>query len=205
MAKMNMIESLGVDQINAQFVDAMFLRNDKTYVLKGVYGAGQTQCVCLEDGRAELIDNDYFTGFKVFAYPKLGYRRFGKHSIGYCFKVQSKKRGLTTGRVKVANSPVTARLSAYGFAGVEDRKANKGVIIMRPTFDNPLKLKDLLDGKESGLVLSESVIIEPTVRDINGQFDIWHEQAHIGSIDDAGKFKWYSPKYERLVRPLLAA
>lgn len=206
MAKMNMIDSLGQEQINQQFVHAMFLRDDKTYKIVGTNDRNTIQCVCLEDGKPELIGNDFFTGFKVFAYPKLGYRRFGKHSIGYCYKVQSKKRGLSTDRVKINLSPVTNRLQAYGFGMEADKKYNKGIIIMRPKFDSPAKIKDLLDGKESGVVLNESVIIEPSVIAPDGLFDVWYEQVKVGSVNDAdGKYTWLSPKYERLVRQSLAA
>lgn len=207
MAKMNMIDSLGEEQINQQFVHAMFLRDDKTYKLVGIYDKAKVQCVCLEDGKPELVDRNFFTGFKVFAYPKLGYRRFGKHSIGYCVKVQSKKRGLATDRVKVNMSPCTQRLQAYGFAREEaGKKYDKGIIIMRPKFDSPDKIKDLLNGKESGVVLNESVIIEPSVVAVDGLFDVWYEQVKVGTLNDAdGKYNWLSPKYERLVRQSLAA
>ena len=203
--KMNMIESLGFDQINKQFANALFVREGKVWKLQGVVGEGVVTCTCLDDNKQVQIPNDFFTGFKVFAYPKLGYRRFGTHNIGYCLKVQSKMRGLSADRVKVLASPVTQRINAYGFGDVGERKFNKSVIIMQPKFDTPDKIKDLLDGKLTGVVLNESVIIEPSVRDVEGKFDVWYEQVLAGVLDDNGKYKWTTPKYERLVRPSLAA
>lgn len=206
----NIVDSLGADFINKRFQHAMFLKDGDVYKvytcrpnpLTGLYDT--VSCKRLRDGKEENIRNDFFTGFKVFAYPRLGYRRLGTNSIGYAIKEQSAYRGLSMERVHVQDSPATRLLRGLGLNGDYDMK-KRSIIIMQPEFDKLRDLPAVLAGEKSGLVLSESLIIEPDTKKAEGHFSVLFDQVEVATVTERGVYKWATPKYERHIKPMLEA
>ena len=197
----NIIDSLGADFINKRFMHAMFLKDNHVYRV-AMCQDGAVLCRNIDKNEDLHIPKEFFTGFKVFAYPKLGYRRLGKHYVGFGVKEQSAMRGLSFERVDFHPSQATGVLAKLGLAKADGNK-ERMLQIMRPTFDKLDSLKELYDGKRSNVVLNESLIVEPSTKEVDGQFDIFYDQVRVGAADDAGKIKWTTPKYERHIKPML--
>jgi hypothetical protein len=138
-----MVDSLGPQFFGEKFNEALFRRDDKTYELVGVGNGKKVRVINVNTGDNEDVPYDFFTGFKVFAYPRLGWRRFGENYVAYCTKTQSAKRGLSTRRVERSPSLVTQRLRELGLVHREEFKI--GEVLMNPKW-TPLMISLLCCG-----------------------------------------------------------
>lgn len=200
MPQKNLIEQMGATYFTEKFANSYFLSKDRVYQ---VLDAQRTDRIRVVDVLAEdtkILPASVFTGFKVFEYPLLGYRKFGDHLYGYASKRQTSNRGFRSEQVNITWSSCTRALMDLGLAGRTrvDEKA-KAVALLQPKFDSLKDMQLLLDGKSSGLVLSSNVMIEPSTESADGWYSVLYKQACVGAINSRGDVKWKNPAFAEVV------
>lgn len=195
----NLIKSLTRDYFNSYFNGSAILH--KGAVLQ-ILEADNNNVLAedLATNTSVRIPNDYFTGFGVFKYPLLGYRRFGEHRIGYMTRKQSVHRGLRAAHINVAWSAATrllVDLAAVPVVRLSD--SEKVIAAFIPKFDTLKDVPDLLAGNTTGLVLSENLIIEPSTEAADEWYSVVYKQAVVGKVDSKGAVTWNDKGHEHLL------
>lgn len=201
---MSLINSLGSDYFTQFFRQGLFVYEGRVLEIVGV---NNNHVLAYErsTGNEVRVPNAFFTGFKVFEYPSLGYRRFNDTTVGYVTKVQSAYRGLRTSQIDVAYSPTTRAIADSTRARAGVSKETMASELMKPTFNTMADLPKLLEGDITGLVLNEAVLIEPSLTQDNAGFNIFYKQARIGKMSAAGVASWYNDKHNKYISSLLEA
>lgn len=198
---MSLIDDLGANYFNDMCVNALFMKDEK---LHKVDHCDSHSVICLQyedvGTRVVTVNRDFFTGWKVFEYPVLGYRRFNEHLIGFIQRRQSTRRGLRVDAMNVQLTPCSNLLQQMGVVPMFDNDS-KARAAMLPRFDNfDEDLPRLLSGELSGLILSDGIVIEP---DVNGNkasgYNVFLRQHIIGKMDDKGKISWESKEMNDLL------
>lgn len=201
---MSLIQSLGADYFNQFFNRALFLYEGR--VLE-VTRTSNTYVDCIDRTTGDLVrvPNAFFTGFKVFEYPKLGYRRFNEHCVGFATKIQSAMRGLKAENVEVQYSPVTRAIAAIRGTRAGAGRDIMSKPLMTPQYDKASEMQALLDGRKTGLVLNEFVLIEPSLSADNAAFNIFYKQARVGKMSAGGVCSWYNDKHSGYITKIMEA
>lgn len=198
---MNLIQSLGAGYFNEFFHNALFMYEGRVHKVVEVR-TSNVRCERLHDREAVLVPNSFFMGFKTFNYPILGYRRMSEHMVSYLTRNQSVRRGLNESHIRHQWSPLSTRLAQLGYTSTGS-SINNGLAVFEPTYDTGGDLKALLAGEKANIVLSDSVLIEPSTSSNNDWYTIYHKQSVVGSMDYRGRTTFNSNKYENIVLPLL--
>lgn len=166
---MNLVATLGRDFFNKKFAGAYILYQDR--VLR-IDSAGQ-QKVRLTTATQEevMVDNNYFIGFKVLAYPKLGWRRFNKDVVAHLTKIQSANRGLRKESTSQMLSPATKLLKNHGVINVVVKEDVYMESVFKPKWDTKADIPKMLAGNKLNVVLNEDVMIEPSTT--NEREEVW--------------------------------
>src|SRR5687768_6876864 len=109
----NLVEELGPQYFTEFFTGALFLRGDE---LLQVEGAGSTRINArnVETGAGTYVPADFFTGYKAFEYPILGYRKLTPQKVGFITRQQSTARGVRASTLQVGLSPASSMLRDLG-------------------------------------------------------------------------------------------
>lgn len=195
----NLIASLTREYFNSYFNHALIDYNGD--VLR-VVEAGSSVVVAenlSREGDVVNIPHSHFTGFKVFSYPLLGYRRFGDR-IGWMGKKQSVKRGLRTENITVSWSAATRLLVDLGAVPlVRLTESEKALAAFNSKFDTPKDVPDLLAGDRVGLVFNPNLIVEPSTEAEDDWYSVVYKQAVVGKMDNKGVVTWKAPQHSHLL------
>lgn len=200
----NMIERLGLDWCTQRLIGGSFLYGDK---LMSIARITRDSVVCehYKTGTIEKLPHDFFTGFKVFKYPALGYRKYGPGLAVWLSKRHSYQRGLRARCVNVELSPASNLLAAYS----REMRAAFDVppvldLVFFPQYDTIDDLGKLYEGDTPCLVLNENVLIEPNVANANAEgYTVYFKQRPCATIDDKKyKLHWFSEAYEDALSPI---
>lgn len=191
---MCLIDEVGVDYFNDMCRDALLLKDDEVYRVLAAGRGGTVDVIRYSpDGEQtrQSIEKEFFTGWKVFSHPILGYRRFGDQLIGHAQRRQSTRRGLRPESINITLSPCStllANMNAYPVPSAND----KAVAAMKPQFDDfDRDLPRMLSGELMGLVLSDNIIIEPDVAGAKATgYSVFMRQHVIGKMDAKGAVTW---------------
>lgn len=200
----NLVEELSAGYFTDFFAGALFLNGDALYQ---VDSATRTRVAvrpfnAAGTGDQQTIPADFFTGYKTFEYPILGYRRIGPHKITYLTRRQTTARGLRPASIISTISPATQMLRETGLTPPESSSQvdrAKSVAAFKPEFDNLGELPAMLSGDKFGLVLSANIMIEPSVDAVNDWFNVYYKQSLIGKMNSRGAVTWTSPAYATLL------
>lgn len=210
MAK-NMIDSLGADWFHKRLTGGHFVLDGNVMRVMGVDNK-RVVCKNVKTGDHKDMPRDFFTGFKIFAYPALGYRKYSDDLALFLRKKHSWNRGLRRNCLSYQCSPVTTYIiTKYGN---DMAKLGKNVqppddivsLAMLPEYDPPTKVPDVLAGKRATVVLSSDVIVEPNMnREEAEDYIIYFRERPCGNITAAGEIHWYTDEYKQaasnIVRP----
>lgn len=200
----NLVEELTPNYFNEFFTGALFLRDD---VLLQVENAGRynTTARNYEQGGRVEIPNSFFTGYKIFEYPILGYRKLDEHRVAYLTRRQATARGVRPGTIHMDLSPASVQLRDLGAVppiGASRSESSKAIAAFRPRFDSISDIPGLLAGQQLALVLSPSIMIEPSVDALSDWYSVYYKQSVIGKINSRGAITWTSPAFASLLPEL---
>lgn len=193
----NMITRLGYDWFNDRCTGAHFLYKGKIYVVLGATALG---VVAQEYGAGNEIklSHEYFSGFKVFEHPPLGYRKLGNGFAMYLTRRNTYQRGLRSDTVKLEHSPVTelVRRKFTGKLGLM-LVADKMRAVFNPEFDSVDKLHDLFAAKLPCVVLSADVLVEYNVFNTKARgWVVYFKRQPVCNIDPKRRMRWHSEEYK---------
>lgn len=211
MAK-NMIDSLGREWFARRLAGAHLLYDGKVCAL---IATGRENCTVRDISTDEelKVPNAFFTGFKVFAYPALGYRPFGNNLAVFLKKKHSWNRGLRPGCIYQDFSPVTAYvINKYAQEVPADQRKNYRPprdlmgLVFKPGYARPADIRDLLNGDRVTVVLNQDVLVEPNMnKQDSNDYLVYFRERPAASITEDGRIHWFSEEYkqalENVVRP----
>lgn len=204
MAK-NLIESLGRDYFNERYVGALMQYEGNVVSVRGAVAGGQVQAnILIERGGRTLktavsvqIPADRFTGFEVFRSPELGYRKIGdscyfmRHVLG-----RNHASAFFADRFTMIGSRGTRYLENLGgLTPVRSADHNTIAQLFYPVYDSINKWELLVEGKESSLVLSNKIAIEPSTRTDDEAYEISYDNVIIGAVDAKKKVRARTPTF----------
>lgn len=200
----NLVEELSANYFTEFFSGALFLNGDNLFQVES---ASRSRVLVRPftptgTGDAQGIPADFFTGYKTFEYPILGYRRLGPNKIAYLTRRQTTARGLRPNSIIASASPASTMLREMSLvppdpSSVAER--TKAYAAFKPIFDNLGELPAMLNGDKFGLVLSSNILIEPSVDAVNDWFNVYYRQSVIGKMNSRGAVTWTSPAYSTLL------
>lgn len=200
----NMIERLGREWCNQRMVGGNFVHDGKLMQVMRVGNAGVT-CQVLKTGKIVELSQDVFTGFKVFRYPPLGYRKYGPGLALWLSKVHSYQRGLRDRCINVQFSPVSTLLyNSYNHK--MDRKFDPPgtmELVFFPQYDTVDDLPKLYEGDTPCIVLNENVLIEANIANENAEgYTVYFKRNPCATIDYKHRLHWFSAAYQEALAPI---
>lgn len=198
---MTLIQELGRDYFNEMCAAALFLHDNEVcrvdFARSGtVHGYRYNNDEDNPETRIE-IPEAYFSGWKVFEYPRLGYRRVADNTVAHFTRQQSTRRGLRLESVNIQLTPLSTLLHNLGLVRAPQPR-QRALAIMKPRFDDFNRdLPRLLDGELSALVLSDTLLIEADTGQKSDHFNIYLRQHAIGRMDKRGSIEWEDPNMSK--------
>lgn len=198
---MSLIDEVGANYFTEMCANALFLKDGKLHKVDHCSSQGVI-CIEYNDTSTSVteVPREFFTGWKVFEYPVLGYRRFSDHLIGYIQRRQSTRRGLRVESMNIQLTPCSNLLQQMRVVPPFNNAAKERAAML-PRFDSLEEdLPRLLSGEKSGLILSDGIVIEPDVdgNKANG-YNIFLRQHIIGRMSDNGSIAWESKEMSNLL------
>lgn len=192
----NMVQSCGREWVNRRVAGGWFQHNGQLLCMTRVTADG----LCCDDvnGKRIFLPEAVLTGFSVFVYPRLGYRRDpATGNAVFLRRRNSYDRGLRPHRIKVSCSPA---VTAIGRAnGMEDMH------IITAAFNVPADtvadVKEVLAGRRLSAIMNEDVLVEPGVEDAD-VYTVYYRTRSAGHISPEGVITWRSQAYADLLSHL---
>ncbi|MEG3035773.1 MAG: hypothetical protein RR877_09855 [Aurantimicrobium sp.] len=189
---MSLIESMGTRYFSEWFTSALFLYEDRPCMVNELRSDG-VACTRIDAQRGArdqyvVVPSAFFTGFKVFEYPPLGYRRVG-NVVYHIHRTQSAYRGLRANLLTFEMSPLSYMLqaserTASALAGITTNQ--RLCQVMKPEYDTRASLDALVAGTQVAVVPNEDVCIEPS---INGEdYVVLYRGKVVGSMNQRKQF-----------------
>lgn len=195
---MNMVQSLGRDYFNSFFAGALFKR-DADILRVTETTRYNVLCYDLSNSREVEIPFDFFTGFKTFEYPTLGYRRVRDGVSVFLTRRQSTNRGLRHNAMEVQLTPATAALNDMGLIYARMSEQDRALAAYNTSFDTVADIPRLLRGEASSLILSPYILIEPGVETADDWYSIYFKRAKVGTMNDRGTISWNNPIHANIL------
>lgn len=150
------------------------------------------------NGEYVTLPADVLTGFGVFRYPPLGYRKFGPGLALWLHKTHSYYRGLRAQSINITLSPVSTLLYTN-----YNRKMNNAFnvpnamdMVFFPKYDTLEAMDTLYNGDVPCVVLNENLLVEANVVNKEAQgYTIYFKQTPCATIDDGKNIHWHTPEY----------
>lgn len=201
---MNLVEKLEPGYFADMCSGATFAKDGRVLEVSSVASNYAVRCSDVTDPNnitPVSVSSDFFTGWKAFSHPDLGYRKIGSFIV-FIEKQQSVSRGLRPRNLRYRWSEVTSALAnsnavtGLNFPTLYDAGLLKQVFF--PKFDSLNELGNLLSGKTVGLVLNENILIEPNVANDSDNYNIYYNTRKIGEVSSAGSFTFTKPAHMKM-------
>lgn len=193
---MALVHDLGASYMNDFFQGALFIYNDNVFRFSGC-DTRNIIATNMSNGDNAVLPASEFHGFRNFQYPVLGYRRFGTDYVAWCTRRHGTNRGLRLNHIDRVMSPVTSKLLNGGVITVpNERDVSRS--IMLPVYDNPSSIEEMLDGDRANVLLSNNLLIEPSVQRQDDWYSIYFKNTTIGTMNSRGVCTFVDPKYNNM-------
>lgn len=179
------VNDLGRNYAHENLSGAVFMHEGVAYSLEDISeDCDEFSATNLTTGRSKTFDVDMITGWKMFKYPKLGYRSLNKDVAVWCSRGQSYARGLNANNLRTAFSNFTYTFSESTGQYNNFSWRDKMRAILMPVFHTKEDVKRLFSGEIPHVVLNEDVLIE--LPSSPGEAEVWEVYFRsnlLGSID----------------------
>lgn len=191
----NMIESCGTEWCNRRVSGGHFLHDGKVLRADN-FGRRVVECVEVSTGKDVQVPAEVFTGFRVFMYPRLGYRRDPKTGVVvFMRRANSYDRGLRPRRVRLDISPACAALGRE--PDISD--ATRMVMAFSPSYDDIAAVREVISGDRISAVLDEDVLVEPSMDENGRSYTVYYRTVVAATISVDSVIKWRTDAYARLL------
>ena len=179
------VNTIGREYAHENLCGAAFMHEGSAYSLDDISeDCDEFTATNLATGRTKVFDTEMITGWKMFKYPKLGYRSLSKDVAVWCSRGQSYARGLNANNLRTAFSNFTYTFSEstghYSNFSWRDRMR----AVLMPVFHTKEDVKRLFSGELPHVVLNEDVLIElPSSPGDAEVWEVYFRNNLLGSID----------------------
>lgn len=191
----NMIESCGAEWCNRRVAGGYFL-HEGNVLRADTFSRRTVQCTNVAKDEFVELDPKVFTGFRVFMYPRLGYRRHPKSGVVvFMRRINSYDRGLRPRRVSCV---VTAANLAMGRdPAIPD--AERMDMVFRPQYDDITAVRDVIAGERISAILNEDILVEPSMNADQREYTVYYRTVRAATISPDKAVTWRSAAYEQLL------
>lgn len=179
------VNTLGRDYAHENLSGAVFMYEGAAYSLDDISeDCDEFTATNLATGRSSRFDVDMITGWKMFKYPKLGYRSLSKDVVVWCSRAQSYVRGLNANNLRTAYSNFTYTFSESTGQYNNFNWRDKMRAVLMPVFHTKEDVVKLFAGEIPHVVLNEDVLIElPSSPGDKEVWEVYFRTNLLGSID----------------------
>jgi len=168
------VNTLGRDYAHENLSGAVFMLEGSPYELESISDdCDEFTATNLSTGRSRSFDIDLITGWKMFKYPKLGYRSLSTNIALWCTRSQSYSRGLNNSNLRCSYTNFTSKLSDNMRLDDSHDWRERVRAVLLPVFHGKDDVAKLLAGDIPHVVLSEDVLIELPSSDADMETDKW--------------------------------
>lgn len=184
---MSMIERLGIRYCQDYLSGALMIYNGRPALIGDIGDRIVRISYVDTNGGREDIPHAFFTGWKVLAYPELGYRRVGNVTY-HVQRSQSAYRGLRPNTLNFENTPVSYLLVRDEQTAHRCALSNNPRLaaVMLPQYDGNAELDALLRGELVSVVPNQNICIEPSLND--NSYAILYRTKMVGSMTADKRF-----------------
>lgn len=179
------VNDLGRNYAHENLSGAVFMHEGVAYSLEDISeDCDEFSATNLTTGRCKTFDVDMITGWKMFKYPKLGYRSLSKDVVVWCSRAQSYVRGLNANNLRTAYSNFTYTFSESTGQYNNFNWRDKMRAVLMPVFHTKEDMPKLFAGEIPHVVLNEDVLIElPSSPGDKEVWEVYFRTNLLGSID----------------------
>lgn len=184
---MSMIERLGASYCREYLIGALMVYQDRTAIIMDIGRSTVSVTFIDASGGVAHIPWDYFTGWKVLAYPELGYRRVGNMTY-HVHRAQTAYRGLRQNVLTFENTPMSYLLSRdeQTVRRVQADMNTRLTAVMTPAYDRRADLDRLVRGELVSVVPNQNICIEPSLN--SNDYVVLYRTKHVGTMDENKNF-----------------
>jgi len=188
---MSMIERLGLQYCREYLVGALLVYNNRPAIIYEV-ASRNVGVQYIDNEETVHVPHSYFVGWKVLAYPELGYRRVGNMTY-HVHRQQTAYRGLRQNVLTFENTPMSYLLARdeQTVRRVSVTNNQKLAAVMTPNYDGAAELDALVRGELVAVVPNQNICIEPSLVDSN--FIVLYRTKLVGSMDAQKNFHIDNP------------
>jgi len=201
------VNTLGRDYAHENLSGAVFLLEGSPYELESISDdCDEFTATNLSTGRSRSFDIDLITGWKMFKYPKLGYRSLSTNIALWCTRSQSYSRGLNNSNLRCNYTAFTSKLSDNMRLDDSHDWHERMRAVLLPVFHGKADVAKLLAGDIPHVVLSEDVLIELPSSDADMETDKWdvfYRTNLLGSITPQLNVISTSPANTKIIERIL--
>ena len=199
------VNTLGRDYAHENLSGAVFMHEGNGYSLDEISeDCDEFTATNLVTGRSSSFDLDLITGWKMFKYPKLGYRSLNKDAAAWCSRAQSYTRGLNQNNLRCTFSPFTYTLCNNISVNTENNWRVRMRAILMPVFHTKEDVAELFAGNLPHVVLSEDVLIElPVEASFDGKWAVFFRNNLIGFIDASLNISCSDPSNRKIIERIV--
>lgn len=200
---MSMIERLGLRYCRDYLTSALIVYNGRPALILTV-GERDVPIEYVDAaGGNDLLPHSFFTGWKVFAYPELGYRRAG-NNLWHVHRSQSAYRGLRSNTLTFEHTPMSYLLhNSERTQLVRNISGHvKLACVMLPEYDTAASLDALLRGELVGVVPNQNICVEPALD--GDYYTVLYRTKIVGRMDNQKNFHIDNPAVAAEVRAAFA-
>jgi len=199
------VNTLGRDYAHENLSGAVFMLDGSAYSLEEISDdCDEFTATNLSTGRSRSFDIDLITGWKMFKYPKLGYRSLSPNIALWCTRSQSYSRGLNSGNLRCAYSNFTRKMSDNVFLADDNDWVARMRAVLLPVFHTKADMATLFAGEIPHVVLSEDVLIElPCVGEDDDKWEVYYRTNLLGSINSQLAITATNPNNTKLIERVI--
>lgn len=196
---MSMIERLGLSYCREYLSNALIVYDGRPAIIGEFRNSDVTVQYIDGTGERAVVPHAYFTGWRVFAYPELGYRRVGNMTY-HVHRAQTAYRGLRANVLTFENTPMSYLLQRDEQTArrVPNYGNEKLAAVMAPAYDGAAQLDALVRGEMASVVPNQNICIEPSLSDSN--YVVLYRTKIVGSMDSNKNFHIDNPAVRAEVR-----
>lgn len=207
MKNQSFVNSLGRDYAHDTLAGAVFLHEGIAYSLESIDDeCDEFVAMNLSTNTRSRFDSDLIKGWKMFKYPKLGYRSFSPTVAAWCSRNQSYNRGLNGSNLRVQFTNFTEVLFNNSQMTYDQTQRDRMVAVLLPTFGNKQQVQELFDDSSvhTHVVLNEDVLIEqPVLTYPDARMDVFFRNNLLGSLSRDGTIHADSAANHKLIERIV--